>query len=320
MNRIALNFELPAATEAAPLPDWLMLVPAGRFVGRDGRSWVNDQPAEAIAYNRSLKRDLVVDVEHASEIKAPKGEEAPAAGWIDQLDVRDGAIWGHVDWNGKGSALILNREYRYYSPALRVDAAQRVRGLASVGLTNKHNLELPALNHQQTTEDSMSVAAAIRQALGLKDDANDADAVLAIGDLKNNYQTALNSAQSPSLEKFVPRADHDLVLAKNGELETALNTERAGKRDAEINTLIDQAIADGKITPATREFYVATCNQQGGIEHFKTFIGKASKVTGDDTQLDDKNPNQHQTALNAEQQKVAAMFGNSVEDIAKFGK
>jgi phage I-like protein len=313
MNRIALNFQLPAIDQAAP--EWLELVPAGRIQGRDGRAWLNDQPAQVLAHNHALNRDVVIDIEHASELRAPRGEEAPAAGWITELQIRDGAIWGRADWTARGRALILNREYRYYSPAFLYDSEGRVRGIASVGLTNKHNLDLPALNHQ-TTEDSMSVAAAIRQALGLKDDANEADVVLAIGNMK----TALNSAQQPSLEKFVPRAEFDALQQKHDTLQTALNTQQTTQREAEITALVDGAIAEGKVTPPTRDFYLATCRQEGGIEQFKAFIAKAPQITAA-TNLDQRKPGDgEQLALNAEQAQIAAMFGNSAEDIQKYGK
>lgn len=323
-KRIALNFELPAAQGQAALPEWLELVPAGEFQGRDGRRWINDQPDQVLAYNQALNRDTVVDIEHASELKAPQGEPAPAGGWIRELAVRDGAVWGRVEWTDLGTGLLSSRHYRYYSPALLYDAEHRVRGIASVGLTNKHNLDLPALNHQSTSpkqEQAMTLPAAIRKALGLADDAGEAQALNAIDTLKSEKQVALNAAQQPpDLAKYVPRADYDALKTKHGELETALNSERSTQREKEITALVDQAIEDGKVTPATRDFYLATCRQENGIEQFKQFITKAPRVTAEDSDLDQRQAEQHQTALNSEQQKIAAMFGNSAEDIAKYSQ
>jgi phage I-like protein len=244
---LALNFELPPSTDAA-LPDWLLLIPAGQVVGRDGRSWINDQAEQAVAYNRAQNRDVPVDIEHATELKAPKGEPAPAVGWIKEFDARDGAIWGRVEWNDDGKALLSGHRYRYYSPAFRADRNDRVSGLSSVGLTNKANLaELPALNHQSTErEGDMPLSEAIRQALSLKDDANDADAVLAIGKLKDEHRTALN-AESQAKANLVPRADFDLVVTQRDQYKTELNSERQTHRDAQINSLIDEAIEQKKI-------------------------------------------------------------------------
>lgn len=314
---IALNFELPTAS--AEPPEWLPLVPAGHITGRDGRSWINDQPAEAVAYNQSLKRDVVFDIEHSTEHKAPVGDPAPAAGWIDQLEVRDGAIWGHVAWNAEGAALIRERKYRYYSPALIYSASNgRVVGISSVGLTNKHNLyELTALNHQQ--EDAMSLSAAIRKSLNLPETATDADAVVAIEQIKTDKQVALNAQHTPDPTKFVPRADYVLVVGERDELKTALNSQQKAGKEKEIGELVDKAIADKKIAPVSRDYHIATCQQEGGIERFKQLLSVTAPALGD-LGLDGKQPGEgNNVALNAEQKKVAEMFGNSAEDIAKYG-
>lgn len=48
--RMALNFEMPQDGSA---PEWLELLPAGQIVtGRDGRTWINDQPEGLLALNR----------------------------------------------------------------------------------------------------------------------------------------------------------------------------------------------------------------------------------------------------------------------------
>ena len=70
-------------------PEWIQLLPLGPAVeGRDGRAWTMSD-ADAVVAASELP--LVLDWEHATEIKAPKGDEAPAAGWITELRVhRDG--------------------------------------------------------------------------------------------------------------------------------------------------------------------------------------------------------------------------------------
>lgn len=60
--------------------------------------------------------DMVIDWEHATEVAAPKGEPAPAAAWIDQLELRSGALWGHVAWTPRAGEQVVAREYRFVSP------------------------------------------------------------------------------------------------------------------------------------------------------------------------------------------------------------
>jgi phage I-like protein len=75
MNVMALCSELNAEKAA---PEWIELLPAGPdIVGRDGRSWRLSAPKKvAEAFNKQ-GMSLVIDYEHSTEVKAPKGDEAP---------------------------------------------------------------------------------------------------------------------------------------------------------------------------------------------------------------------------------------------------
>lgn len=141
------NFDLPTGGN---VPEWIELLPPGRQItGRDGRSFVNADPAAVIQKLNSRGTSLVVDYEHATELKAPKGEESPAAGWIDEYQLRaGGALWGRVSWTPRGRAAVLNREYRYLSPVIIFSRENNViHSLGSIALTNTPNLNNTALNH-----------------------------------------------------------------------------------------------------------------------------------------------------------------------------
>lgn len=62
---------------------------------------------------------MVIDYEHQTDHTSENGQPAPAAGWIRELDVRGGALWGRVEWTAKAAASIAAREYRYISPTFR---------------------------------------------------------------------------------------------------------------------------------------------------------------------------------------------------------
>ena len=90
--------------------------------------------------------------------------------------------------------------------------------------------------------------------LGLDPDkVTDDEIIAAIGKLQDDHQQALAAARTPSMENFMPRADYDKVVGERDEARQALATRDADKAEA----LVDQGVKDGKITPATRDFYLS---------------------------------------------------------------
>lgn len=326
---VALNIELPQDGTA---PEWLELLPAGDVVeGRDGRSWFNPEPQQVIAMTQQLGKDIVLDWEHATELKAPQGDKAPAAAWIKDLEVRDGAIWGRLEWTKDGHASVTSREYRYISPVFDYTKdSNRIMRITSAGLTNKPNLYLTALNQSQQgrqEDDPVKLSAAIRKALGLPEDATEEQGVTAINQMQQAKQqaeqdlaTARNSQAAPSLDSYVPRADYDSAMNHAKSLQDKLDQRDKDELEDKIQTAINSALDAGKITPATVEYHTAQCRQEGGLDRFKEFVEKAPAV-GDDTDLGHRIPESDKdTALNQEQAQIAGMFGNSAEDLERYGK
>lgn len=295
-------------------PEWICLIPAGDVIGRDGRGWINDRPDLVLDAFASNAMDLPLDMEHATELKATQGDPAPAVGWIKELQNRGGQIWGRVEWTEAGRNAVESKAYRYVSPVIVFErASKRVVALTSVGLTNRPNLFLQALNGR---EDHMTLEELLAK-LGLPKGTTFEAALAHIGQLKGDLATALNA--TPSLDKFVPRADYDAALARATNAEQGLADLNKQAKDKDIAAAIDKALAEGKITPATVEYHKAQCAQEGGLERFAEYC-KAAPVIGDPSRMDGKRPEDQGKALNAEEQRIAEMFGNSVEDLQKYGK
>lgn len=155
--------------------------------------------------------------------------------------------------------------------------------------------------------------------LGLTETVTEEQALNAVGKLQSDLQTALNRAETPSLDKFVPRADYDTALNRATVAEQKLKAQEDAAMETAINAEIDTALKSGKITPATVEYHRANCRQEGGLERFKAFVAAAPAI-GDASGLDGKMADQGGKALNAEQAQIAAMFGNSAEDLKKYGR
>ncbi|XDF79261.1 phage protease [Aliivibrio fischeri] len=273
----ALCFSL--SNTVSPEGLWLPMIPAGNFSGIDKRSWTNSNPDAVVA---AFQKKLPFDIEHSTHIKAPNGDPAPAVGWIVELQNRNGEVYGKVEWNSEGHELIEEKKYAYYSPSFTYDENGTVIELASSGLTNSPNLNVPALNRIE--DEDMKFSQAIVAALSLSAEATEDQVLTAINSLKSEKQVALNSAQHPDLTKFVPVETHNVALNR---AETAEGKLKAVE-DAEIEALVDSAIADGKVAPANKDMFVGMCRSEGGKEQFAKFVATASAVVSD---KEDKKPN-----------------------------
>ena len=311
---LALNFQEPYSG----LPERIELLPAGkRITGRDGRSWNNPNPQAVADRTNSSGVDLVLDIEHASELKAPKGDPAPAAGWLHDLRVEgDGRITAAVNrWTPRGEQAVRDGDYRYVSPAVHYDPkTMNIIGFGSVGLTNKPNLPLSALNHEQ--QEDYAMLKKVFAALGLPEDASEETALNAVAKLHNDVQVALNSAKMPSLDKFVPRAEYETALNRAKAAEDKIAEADKAKLEGEIEIVINQALTEGKIAPASKEFYVATCRSEGGLEQFKAFIASAPKIVAD-SGLGGKPLEGEKTALNAQEKDIITRMGITEEEYLK---
>lgn len=314
-------------------PDRVLLIPAGReLTGRDGQRWVfeAERARNATAANQAL---IPVDFNHATELKAGKGEETPAAGWITQVDVQDGALWASIEWTDRGRYAVLGRSYRYLSPAFHFDPKTREIGrIASVALVNKPNLRLPALNREEGTMDEETKAGATGPEASAANAApgasggggQPAPAPSPAGAPGGGGQPApapaaqSEAAAAPALTAYVPRADYDLAVARAAAAERRLGEARAGERSAEIEAEVSAALKAGRIAPASADYHRQACAAEGGLERFRAFLRGQPEIAGP-SGLAGKSPAPGAPALSAESARVAAMFGNSAEDLNRYG-
>jgi len=259
-------------------PAEIALMPAGNIIARDGRTFVNDDPAAIVAAFNANNADLPIDLEHASEIKAPKGEAAPAVGWIKKLVARDGGIAAVVEWTEDGARYLTSKAYRYISPAFAHDKASpyRIKRIVSAGLTNQPAFHLPALASHNKEEDDTMDRASIATSLGLASAAADTDIVEAIASLKKR-------ADQPDPQKFVPKTDLDAALTRATAAEQKLTERDKAAHEGKIVSAIDQAVKDGKIAPASKDHYLALCRSEGGLEQFEKLVATLPKLTGAST-------------------------------------
>lgn len=316
---LCFDLPLPAAADSAP-PTSLTLIPApgadGMVRGVDGRAWKLTYPNSVVgAFNRSR----AITENHAGRLAAVNGQASPAFAWIEAIRAEDGAIVADVVWTPRGAAAYNARDYRYLSPEfVWDDKTTEVLAIVGASLVNDPNFTQLALNaeHYNHPEQQPMSLLAIATALGLTAAADEAACVTAITTLKTDKQTALNASQQPDPTRFAPREELTVALNRATTAEGKVADAAKAQADAQIVSLMDQAQAEGKVIPATREHYLAMCRADGG-ELFKKLLPNMP-VLGEVTHTG-KKPGAEVTGagLTPTQLAICAATGTKPEDYLK---
>lgn len=136
-----------SASETTDAPEWIEVLRLGTHGGRDGRGpYTVGDPAKIITATKARGIDPVIDYDHSTDYASPQGRPCPAAGWMKDFAVRDGAIWARVEWTPAGIAALAAKEWKYFSPVFyHTQDKGEVTCILRGALTNSPNLELRAV-------------------------------------------------------------------------------------------------------------------------------------------------------------------------------
>ena len=301
-------------------PEWVRLLPPGPAIEAvDGRKWRVDNAAELVRASLAWPLELQVDYDHAALRAAPEGRPAPASGWIKDLRVAaDGAIEGRVEWTPEGAAAIKAKKWKYISPDFSAPRGA-IRRISGAGLTNRPALVQAPLTADQEVSMDKKILQRVLAALGLAEGASEEEIAAACERLQA-------AAQSPPPDRFVPRAQYDALAQRANDLETAAAARGEAERKAAAEAAVEQAMSDGKVAPASKDYWLGVCASEGGLEQFEAFLASAPAIpgTGDGTQASasaakpGRKPGSAATAT-AEDLEVASQFGIDAEFLEKHG-
>lgn len=290
VSSLALCSAIPL-DDANGAPEWLHLLPSGAVRTADGRGpYRQIEPAQLMANSLKAGDKLVLDENHSTDLAAPKGGEAPARGWIVELQARETGIWGRVEWTPKGREVVANREYRGVSPVIAHLKNKTIVAIRRASLVNQPNLEgLVALHSEETGMDWKKM---LVEALGLGESASDEEIAAALkkalaGESSEPadeaIKEAVQSALSPIATAIGLAADADgdaivtgitglrgdvgdnasnpVVLALQSELADVtkrLNAKEAADAKRDATAFVDSAIAAGRVgVKPMRDEYIA---------------------------------------------------------------
>lgn len=328
------SMALPEAAEGS-VPDWVQLTPTlqGEIATFDGRGPFQIKDAAAvIAASMALPRGILIDENHATDHAAPIGHEAPARGWIKEMEARPDGIWGRVEWTKAGRELVADKAYRGISPAMTLHPDKKtLRLIPRASLVNLPNLRGMTALHMESSMDPM---AKVAEALGLAGGASEGDILTAIKALKDKKPEEAKGGDLPALQSAMKDigtalgvegdtavvlaaaklagAGKDSLVALQSQL-TTLQTELATLKTADARAKSEMyvrgEIAEGRLIPANAVDDLITLHMSQPELAVKmvegAVMGKATHTTG--------TPPAHAgaeiTALNSEQIAVADQLG-----------
>ncbi len=319
------------------VPEWVHLLPRGGEINTyDNRGpYRYDDAAAVIAASMAHKGRLIIDENHSTDRAGQAGLEAPARGYITEMEERGDGIWARVDWTNSGHALLADRAYWGISPVFRHDKAGNIQIVMRAALTNDPNLRgLTALN---TENDDMPFQEVVAKLLGLDPDAATGDITEAITTLQSTQN------ETAALQSQIDEIGSALGVAAGGDVLAAAQSAQGAGDEAEtivalqgeLNTLASEvkALREGNtrqaaetfIDGAIREKRVGVANQRDRFiaMHMKDPAGTEELVAGfqkldqTGTTIQPPAPVEGDVALNSEQSAVAKLMGIDPDAMAK---
>lgn len=273
--------------EGRAAPRWVNIVPLPRGANsatidaRDGRRFIIENASRLVDdSNAELERQRgphPVDKDHKMLSWFNPG--GPALAWAERYELREDGIYAETSWLPEGSSLVTSLQYRYTSCNVYCEATNvekkidkygwpyetfdlLMKRLAGFTITN-----IPALEVYSMASQEHEMKEQILKALGLAETATPEDVVRSIQQLK-----AAGASTSVDLTRYVPRADHDAVVAQLADTRGKLAAVEAEKVKAEHDQLIKEALNAGKITKGSEAIWREELAAEGGVERFKKLM------------------------------------------------
>jgi len=210
---------------------------------------------------------VLVDADH---LKYDLSEKTEAYAWLMNTEVREGELYGLLEWTDLGAGAVLNRRYKYFST--EYDAADledlgsgkvRPTRLAGLTLTNMPNnkggkkitnRKAADAEHTQTKTKTMNK---IIETLGLPAEATEEQIVSAIGSILNRAKRADELETETEVEAILNRNEKRIPEGQRDAWKSELIKNREGAEKL-ILTLPERTESDHEQKPAITNRSTAT--------------------------------------------------------------
>ncbi|MGH1460994.1 MAG: phage protease [Neptuniibacter sp.] len=329
---------------------WCQLLPAGYFKAVDGRphdvpdgQWfINEGIAERLISDaKNRVNNLLIDYEHQTLNADSNGQPAPAAGWIIDIEWREGSgLWIKPKWTARAKEYIQNDEYRYLSAVFPYNTETgEPLSLHSAGLVNRAGIDGMAsvealstlLNQPQQENPAMNelmqkLLAKLGIELGEGDQLTESQATAALsamdtlqaqakksGDLETQVAALSAKGDEVDLTKWVPAQTYNALAGQMAALKTESD-------ESTVDQLIATAQQEGKILAAEEDYYNKLGKQHGVAALTAALDNRAPIAALTNQQTTGKKPEETKTgiaALSAQELEVCQNAGISPEDYLK---
>lgn len=267
--------------ELANADGWVLLAPYGDHPHGDYIQRIDAAVAVRLVnrWESDGKRDLPVDFDHRTYVRK---DDTEAAGWIKDLQARADGFYARIQWTDAGDAALTGGRYRRISPTWDVQTVDsmdhgRTRVVVPVqlrdaALTNDPNIKtLPFLSNR-APRDNQKAMKELYKALGLGEEATEAQALAKIADLKGVQTTLQNRCNELATEvQSLREAQVEADLAQYADV--------IGDKESAKTLLLHNRAAAVRLFEDTR----ARLNQAGAVtltnRNAAKTPGKAPEVT-----------------------------------------
>lgn len=255
-------------------PKEIKLFPLGLVKSQKGDFLIDTE-----AYNSILNHfkahhvDIPIDYEH----QTLQDVQAPAAGWIKDLILKQGGVYASVEWTEKAAQYLAAKEYRYLSPVVSVrESDRKALLLHSAALTNT-----PAIDGMTAIVNSAKVGSPSKAPL---DDME--------GET-NNLSPASSEPEADEPAEFIkglrgmlqlpdgaPLSDIENRIAEllqgQAALKLEVNSLRFEAHKCKAEEAVTMALKTGKLMPYQKDWAFRSAMSQ--LEGFKDWAETAPQV------------------------------------------
>lgn len=256
MRKQIIPFEIKLSDGTQKVPDWIQIMKVGDFKHPEYGNF-KITPAmlsemEANFKNHVRRVDLAVDYFHENE--------KVAAGWFSDVQVRDNALWGRVDWTPRAQQMLADRELRYFSPEWTEvyedpETGEKFKNvLFGGGLTNRPFLKemQPIVNHEKG--EFMTLEETKAQLADLQKKLSDAQAANTDLQKKCDDMAPMVDDKDKIIEQL--KAELEALKAQLAQQDAEMNKAKEEKLAAEKEMKFTKLLTEGKAVPAQKDAFM----------------------------------------------------------------